>query len=526
MENRRDFLKKAALIGTGSLLGFSGAPGIPSGKGRRFHFCTNTGALTKYPELFDLIVASGVNAVWMPYFLNGYEPYSIDDIVRWRKRFEEKGIPVQIANIPFGHPGNSLGGNPAWDTTPETWPKGIDINGNKYSGTSVHPKITAENVSAMRTIAKAGFQKVFVDDDFRLARSPGQIGGCFCSEHRDMFLSKYGYRGNDWDQLKQSIRSRELTPIVRHWIEFTCDDLTHSFRTMQAAAPRVNLGIMVMYLGAEKAGIRLNDYKGCLFRVGELMFDDRSFSPVKGKTNELFSALFHRRFVSPVLAYSETTAYPQDQLSAANMAAKLHITTIADIRNTMMMSGLEPFPLTHWMTLAPVMKKAAAMHRQIEGQVPKGPFKHFWAEGSRMVGKDQPNSLFLATGVPFEVSGSPASEGWTFLSEFDVDDVASGRIKSHSTTFIHGSAKKHPEAIRYVPEKMEDLFAFKHEILPQLKNVPYVEEDKPVVCAWYQKIRTVLLWNLLETKDSFTIKWKDKRRRVEIAGVDAELVPL
>ena len=252
---------------------------------------------------------------------------------------------------------------------------------------------------------------MFLDDDFRLSRAPGKIGGCFCNEHQHQFLNQHGYGETDWAQLKQDIKDRRLNSVTRDWINFNCDQLTNSFDEQQKASPEVKLGIMVMYLGSEKAGIRLGDYKGSLLRVGELMFDDRSMTPVKGKTDELFSALFHRRFVTPEMAYSETTAYPADKLSAKNMAAKLHISTIADIRNTMMMSGLEPFPFTHWDTLAPAMRKAAIMHREIAGQNPQGPFKHYWGESSRMVGDDKPNSLFLASGIPFEVSDSPATGG-------------------------------------------------------------------------------------------------------------------
>ena len=65
------------------------------------------------------------------------------------------------------------------------------------------------------------------------------------------------------------------------------------------------------------------------------MFNDKSFAPVKGKTDELFSSLFHRRFVSPELAYSETTAFPADKLSASNMAAKLSVSLLSDVHNTM-----------------------------------------------------------------------------------------------------------------------------------------------------------------------------------------------
>jgi hypothetical protein len=284
---------------------------------------------------------------------------------------------------------------------------------------------------------------------------------------------------------------------------------------------------MVMYLGSEKAGIRLADYKGSLLRVGELMFEDQLFSPVKGKTDELFSALFHRRFVSPEMAFSETTAYPPSKLSAKNMAAKLHISTIADIRNTMMMSGLDPFPFSHWETLAPAMKKAANMHQKIAGQKPEGPFKHFWGESSRMAGTDIPYSLFLASGIPFEVTETPASDGWTFLSDFDAKDVNAGKLKTSGTTFVCGSGNDQKlNGVRFQAENLPEMFAFKHEIIPQLKGVPYVEDDKPVVCAWYSEIRTVLLWNLSETKESFTIRMDNKKRIIEIGGLDSELIKL
>ena len=120
------------------------------------------------------------------------------------------------------------------------------------------------------------------------------------------------------------------------------------------------------------------------------MFDDRSFAPVKGKTDELFSSLFHRRFVRPELAFSETTAYPADQLSARNMAAKLAVSTLSDVRNTMFMSGMTAFPREHWQTLAPAMKHHQELHRKVAGHRPKGPLKHFWGEASRLRGRRQP----------------------------------------------------------------------------------------------------------------------------------------
>ena len=523
--DRRDFLKISTLLTSGTLFGFK--PANSSKRVRSFSLCTNTVTLNANPSFFDLIVNSGVNVVWTPLFLNGYYPYPIEDIQQWKGRFEKKGVEVQILTVPLGHPGNSLGGLPEFESTPKNWPRGVDIEGNKYSGTSLHPVITQENISVIQKVSKSGFTKLFLDDDFRLARTPGKMGGCFCEEHQTEFLNKYGYTPEDWNQLKHDLKNRQLNSTTRNWIDFTCDQLTNSFNAQQEASSDVKLGIMVMYLGSEKAGIRLSDYKGSLMRVGELMFDDHAMTPVKGKTDELFSALFHRRFVAPELAYSETTAYPADKLSARNMAAKLHITTIADIRNTMMMSGLEPFPFTHWGTLAPAMKKAASMHQIIAGQQPKGPFKHYWGESSRMVGDDKPFSLFLASGIPFEVTETPANDGWTFLSDFDFNDAASERIKSKGTTFVNRAKTEISQSgQRYVAENLNDLYAFKHEIIPQLIGIPYVMEDKPVVCAWYPPIKKVLLWNLSESKESFTVNLNNQKYSVEINGLDAEIVNL
>jgi hypothetical protein len=525
MLDRRNFLKISSLAGSILLLGNSNPSGKRRGPCRSFGLCVNTKTLNSHPDFINLIANSGITDVWMPLFINGYWPYPVEDVLGWKERFEKKGISVNIVSVPFGHPGGSLGDSQNYDITPGYWPRRIDIEGNKFSGTSVHPSITQENISVIQKVEKSGFSKLFLDDDFRLAAAPGTIGGCFCDDHQKEFFNEYGYSNKDMEELKHSIVKRDLNSILRHWIEFNCDQLTNSFRSQQAAAPHVMLGIMVMYLGSEKAGIRLDDYKESAFRVGEFMFSDDNFSPVKGKTDELFSSLFHRRFVNPEKAFSETTAYPANKLSAVNMAAKLHISTISDVRNTMMMSGLDPFPFSHWSTLAPAMKKAATMHEKTAGQKPRGPFKHYWGERSRMVGDDRPYSLFLASGIPFEVTDTPASEGWTFLSDFDVQDVNSGTLKSKGTKFIYGSNEdKKLSGLRFVPENSNEIFAFKHEIIPLLNGVPYVMEDKPVVCSWYPEIKAVLLWNLSENKEYFTARLDDKANTVEIKGLDSELV--
>ena len=316
-----------------------------------------------------------------------------------------------------------------------------------------------------------------------------------------------------------------MTPSLRAWVEYTCDQLSASFRAQQEAVPSIDLGIMVMYLGAEKAGIRLADYGECPVRVGELMFDDSSFSKIKGKTDELFSALFHRRFIRPENAYSESTAYPADRLSASNMAAKLAVSTISDVRNTMYMSGLTPFPLSHWDTLAPAMRKQAAIHDKLAGHAPKGPFKHYWGEWSRYAGDDRPYGLFLASGVPFEVTDAVSDSGWTFLSDADAIAVASGLLPSPGTQYVvRPETGKMVPGARRLSESPEALWKLKHEILEGLRDVPHVVNEAPVVCAWYPTAKSVLLWNLAAEKREIALQMREERRIVPVDGLDVALV--
>ncbi len=491
--------------------------------GRAFHLSISVDALEDDPDLLNVARKAGVSSVWIAGFFYGYWPHPIETITTWRRRAEELGMAAQVIDIPLGHPGDSLGaksGNFPL-TPPSHWRMGFRPDGTKYAGTSLHAPATDENVAAMRVLAKAGVRRMFVDDDFRLAQAPGTIGGCYCDEHKQAFLKKCGYGENEWRDLLDAVAHRNPTKPLRAWLDFTCDELTACFRAQQAAAPDIDLGIMVMYMGSESAGIRLDDYRKVLFRVGELMFDDASFATVKGKTNELFSALFHRRFAEPERAFSETTAFPSDKLSAKNMAAKLVVSTIADVRNTMFMSGITPFPKTHWDVLGPAMKRQTELHARVAGHKPFGPFKHFWGEHGRMVGDANPYSLFLAVGVPFEVGDKPEG-GYVFLGDADARGLASTQAGENAVLIARPAVASFGG--RTLAEELPALFALKHEIASALKDVPYVENDIPIVCAWYPTARCAVLWNLSEERAEAVVRVNDSRRTITIDALDAVFV--
>ena len=506
------------------LLGWGGSLRAGTGRERRrYHVTLSADGIEPNPDLLGVVRQAGVSDVWTAGYLYGHWYYTPERIQANMDRIRKAGMAAHVVNVPLGHPGDSLGA-PSTSLPvipPAHWRPGTRIDGRTHWGTSLHPPATEENAAALRRLEQLGVDRVFLDDDFRVAESPGTIGGCFCAEHLEEFRKLHDYGPGMGEDLIQSIKGRRLTPIVGNWVDFWCDHLGACFQAQQSAARHIQLGIMVMYLGAEKAGIRLADYSHTPFRVGELMFSDAQFHPVKGKTDELFSALFHRRFVSPELAFSESAAYPPDRLSAPNMAAKLATSTIADVRNTMFMSGIMPFPVSHWATLAPAMKKHAAIHRQLAGHKPSGPFKHYWGRHSRYVGDDHPYSLFLATGIPFEVTSEPPSEGWTFLSDADSAALEGGQISSPGTVFL---SRLKIAGARQVSESMADLFRLKAELLPKLRQFPVVLDEKPVVCAWYPTAQSALLWNLAEQRETFTIEYAGKRRHVEVGPLDVEWV--
>ncbi len=496
-------------------------------RNREYHLCLNPRTVLDDQDLIALLKRSGISCVWLAGFFYGHWPWPVDTLIRARESLRRAGLDARIVNVPLGHPGDSLGSRDKdFPLTPPThWRIAHGADGSTYAGTSLHSPATQENKAALRNLRRAGFSSFFLDDDFRLARGPGVIGGCFCDEHRARFLRRAGLSDSHWLELLDDVRSRRLTRLLREWTEFACDDLTASFRAQRSEVTG-DLGIMVMYMGAEKAGIRLKDYRRAPLRVGELMFDDRSFDPVKGKTDELFSALFHRRFVEPESAWSESTAYPADELSARNLAAKLVISTLADIRHTMFMSGVTSFPATHWPTLAPEMKRQAGFHSRLAGHKPRGPFKHYWGEASRLVGDDRPFSLFLAAGVPFEVTHSPAKDGWTFLSDADVAAVAEGRLASPGTRFLsRPSDRGDAGAISFREETLDAVFAFKQSIRPVLRGVPVVENDQPAVLAWYPGAHSALLWNLRPERTTFLVSFGKQNREVNLGSLESALLP-
>ncbi|MBQ9873062.1 MAG: hypothetical protein IJM30_01230 [Thermoguttaceae bacterium] len=498
-------------------------------KERVYHVCSSPEMFEQYDGLPELWKESGITDVWHGVWYYGWFPYSWEKLDFWLDRIKKAGLRVHLISVPFCHGGGAL--DPRDENFPNLPPKNWKIakrwNGSENWGFSWHSPTDAEGANAIKALyQRYGAFDYFLDDDFRFASAPGDIGGCVCDECKADFLAKSGLDASRWEETLADVRDNRFTPLLRAWVDYFCDRLTQCFRTYQNAAPQVDVGIMVMYMGCERGGIRLDDYRDALFRVGEGGFSDSWFGQAKFKTVELFSSLLHRRFCEPGRAFSETTVYPEKRLSAENMASKLSVSTICDVRNTCFMSGMRAIPPGYWSTLAPRMKKENEFHAKTLGQTARGPFKHYYGTASRYLAGDNPYSLFLGLGVPFEVCEEIPADGWTFLTDGDALEVEKGALTSSGSKLI---ARFGSSAGRFakVDEDFDSLFAFRRSILPELreKKIPYVEEEEPVVLAWYPESNSVYLWNL-EGAKTLSVRVGERKIGVELGDRDSALIEL
>lgn len=544
---RRTFLKSAALAVPALSRPLFGADFSPSNPlfepgsyqridstERRYHISACCEAIDADTDLPLLWKESGVTDVWIAVWFYGYFPFPWEKMDRYIERIRNAGLIPHFISVPFCHGGGALSPrdpNAFPNLPPEHWKTAKRFDGSENWGFSWHSPADNELLAATQFLYdKYGPCDHFLDDDFRFANSPGEIGGCVCEECRLDFLKTAGFSETRWEELEGDWRENRDTPLLRRWVDYTCDKLTACFRKTSCGVSEVDLGIMVMFMGSERAGIRLDDYRTNLFRVGEMMFDDRWFNDTRNKARELFSSLFHRRFCEPGRAFSETTGYQIVNLSPENMASKLTVSTLSDVRNTMFMSGLPMIPAPYWPVMAPRIKKEAGIHKRIAGRKPVGPFKHFWGLADRYMRGDEAFCLFLTAGVPFEVCDTLPADGWTFLGDASAAEIDRGTLTSPGTVCL-ARVKSESGRFQTLEESFEQIFQFRRSLLTRFRDekIPYVEEEVPFVLGRYTKgdgsPDAILLWNVNREDKTVHIRIGEETQTVFVKALDSALLP-
>lgn len=478
-------------------------------------------------DFVSLWKAAGVSDVWLCLFGMGEWIYDWDVCDRAIEKLRRADLAVHFLTCPLGHPRREPYPSMVRQGFKPLMRVNGDLNGAPLWGSSCHRPADVLCVESVRTLAdRYGGYNLFFDDDFRFADSPNFMGGCLCPECLDDFSRKSGISGAKLNELIEDLRFTRPTDAARIWVDYFCDRMTKVFRDSQAAVPESELGIMVMWLGSERSGLRLEDYKGALWRVGEGHFGDSSYDSPEGKLSELFSALFHTRFAPAGRTFSETTMVAP--LSVENFSSKLAVATFCDIRNTMFMDGTPVGP-NYWSSHAARMKQEAAFHQKLLGCKPKGPFKHYWGIDDRYF--DIPRdggeySLFLGVGVPFEVCDCEEipSDGWTFLSNYSGLAVDQGRLAPAGRCLCR--MKSQSGRFTQLDETFEAFFAFRRSILPELreKNIPYIEEETPIVLGWYPAAPAALLWNIENLEKTVHLRRGDFTAAVTLRPLDSALV--
>ena len=114
--------------------------------------------------------------------------------------------------------------------------------------------------------------------------------------------------------------------------------------------------------------------------------------------------------------------------------------------------------------------------------------------------------------------------GWTFISHAPADDEKA--CASGAGGLVCRPSKTAPakDGVRSVVESLPALLELKRELTANMSDTPFVAGDQPVVCAWYPTADTVLLWNLSETAQTFTLRYGAQTREVRVEGLDLEAV--
>ncbi len=311
---------------------------------------------------------AGVGTLWLFIAMTGRYLAEKNEIIAAKKKIESMGFEIGALVLPVGHPGNSLDPREEIELgLPKSWSYRVGANGNKeYFCACIDEVMTAENREIVELCRDLGFERLFFDDDLRLGNHGNRIRGCFCDRCLDEFAA-YAGRYYSREELSKACESGD--ELSEQWIGYNCRKLTKFMGEM--AIPDIQLGIMVMHRGGRYHGIDIPSIKkavpDCMFRVGELHFDDNSFEGDAGHADELASIKEHMSLIGDrELCYSETTVFPANALSPKNLIKKAEIAIACGIENIFLMSGTWVMSDEYWYALEQNRSRLEALSENIQ----------------------------------------------------------------------------------------------------------------------------------------------------------------
>jgi hypothetical protein len=542
---RRGFMKSMSLaasaaatrMGLNSLSNLASAletPATDSAADRRrspvsFHICAHPVEFMENPDLGKLLVENGIEKVWLAGYFYGQWSYDRDKLLRAKSMAEAAGLRTALVNVPLGHPGNSLGEVDKLVplTIPPHWRYRLNVDGQEVRHCGcLNDASWQDNLGALREARRIGFHEVFMDDDLRLAVGPGVIGGCFCSDCISRYRQQTGASDRELDEIRKQVKGRIRGEALVRWLKFHGGRLTAFLDDCNSIAGDLSVGIMVMYMGNEQAGIELARLRRRLFRVGEGHFDNGSFGNPHGKLVALASAMFHRRYADRSLAFSESTAFPPTGLSAENLGRKIAVPMMADVPNVMFMSGIRMFPKTYWPTLSEHIRHARRLDRELPSGPPTGALKLWFGPGVRSVAASWPLVDCLGLGIPVEAITQVTPGGAYLVQAEDVPFLPENVLTDPKTAIVTCSTPKPPVArCRWIDVGGDwpARWRAKEAILEAVGDVPHIAGATPTAVRWYRNSNKLLVWNINETEQTMEMVCGPSSQRVKLAPGELRL---
>ena len=322
----------------------------------------------KFEALKILLQEAGVTDIWLMGYFMGRFHTPIEDLVKAREIIIKNGFNTGITSLPVGHPGNAL--NPEDNEInleiPAHWRYRIDDIGEKvYFCADIEENMINDNLGALETFIKAGFNRCFFDDDLRQGNWGSKIQGCFCDNCIELFGRIHPqYKNITRNEFHQAINAKSKAKnkeLLKAWVEYSSQKLTHFMIRMNQIKyleefREGNAGIMVMQYGDERHGINLTELireiPELQVRIGENHFNDRSMSRPDQRMDEFLGMLLHLNYIPLKNAYSETTVFPPRTLTPENWVFKAKLAAMLGVPNLFLMGGTWLIEDSYWKTLA------------------------------------------------------------------------------------------------------------------------------------------------------------------------------
>jgi hypothetical protein len=331
----------------------------------------------KQDHILDIFSKSEITHLDLHGYFWGHFDSSLEEMIQAREILSNQNIEVGIISVAVGHPGNSMDpDNPTLDLNiPSHWRYRIDKHGQPvYHCADIEEHMIQDNIDAVQQFKKAGFKRIFFDDDFRMGNWGNEIQGCFCDACVEKFNQTYN-QNESRESLRNKIEKLSELPLLKDWVEFTCEKVNKLISAI--SLDEIDIGLMIMHRGDERHGIdipAINQINPVIhYRVGEAHFNDREFNPPAGKASEILGIQQHMNLMQNHQIYSETTIFPSRALSPANWVYKAKLAAVLGIPNIYLMNGLPIIENSYWEHLQahiPEIKQLADISEQTEHNYP------------------------------------------------------------------------------------------------------------------------------------------------------------